>query len=209
MFTPSQRQLDIFSIWQNRDDNILINAVAGSGKTTTLLQLLELCEYRTLFLAFNKSVQEEIQAKIDSRGLQQGKALTMHSLGLSAIRNKYRKVHINNNKNWDIIKKLQDEFKPIFRRMPWEDKIKISYCLIDMNDISRMFLTDDIDEIHTQFLSMDKAMFEHDNLPEFWEKFLEIRQQGYDSDTVEVDFNDMIYLPVLKELYILSISPFL
>ena len=43
--------------------------------------------------------------------------------------------------------------------MPWEDKIKISYCLIDMNDISRMFLTDDINEIHTQFLSMDKAMF--------------------------------------------------
>ena len=207
MFTPSQRQLDIFSIWQNRDDNILINAVAGSGKTTTLLQLLELCEYRTLFLAFNKSVQEEIQAKIDSRGLQQGKALTMHSLGLSAIRNKYRKVHINNNKNWDIIKKVQDAFKLTFRRMPWEDKIKLSYCLIDMNDISRMFLTDDIDEIHTQFLSMDKVMFEHNHLKEFWEKFLEIREEGYNTDSVEVDFNDMIYLPVLKDLYI-PIQPY-
>jgi len=31
MFNLSQRQLDIFSIWQNRNNNILINAVAGSG----------------------------------------------------------------------------------------------------------------------------------------------------------------------------------
>ena len=86
MFSPSQRQLDIFSIWQNRDTNILINAVAGSGKTTTLLQLLELCNSKTLFLAFNKSIQEEIQSKIDIKGLRQGKSMTLHSLGLLAIK---------------------------------------------------------------------------------------------------------------------------
>ena len=96
MFEPSQRQLDIFSIWQNRNSNILINAVAGSGKTTTLLQLLELCKYKTLFLAFNKSIQEEIQQKIESRGLKQGKAMTLHSLGLMAIRENCRKIKINN-----------------------------------------------------------------------------------------------------------------
>ena len=86
MFKPSNKQQKIFDTWNNTDKNILINAVAGSGKTTTLLELLQYCKYRTLFLAFNKSVQEEIQGQIDKKGLTQGKALTMHSLGLSAIK---------------------------------------------------------------------------------------------------------------------------
>lgn len=65
MFSASPKQTKIFDTWINTHNNILINAVAGSGKTTTLLQLLELCDNRTLFLAFNKSIQEEIQAKIE------------------------------------------------------------------------------------------------------------------------------------------------
>lgn len=207
MFRPSQRQLDIFSIWQNRDDNILINAVAGSGKTTTLLQLLELCQYKTLFLAFNKSVQEEIQSKIDERGLTQGKALTMHSLGLSAVRSSYRKVSINNGKNFDLIKKLQENNRNLFRRMSWEDKLKLNYCLMDMNDISRLFLTDDIEEIHKQFLSMDKVMSDLNSLPTLWTQFLELRNATYQGDAIEVDFNDMIYLPVIKDLSI-PIDPY-
>ena len=51
--------------------------------------ILERSEYRTLFLAFNKSIQEEIQAKIEERGFQHAKAMTIHSLGLSAIRNTF------------------------------------------------------------------------------------------------------------------------
>lgn len=206
-FIPSQRQLDIFSIWQNRDSNILINAVAGSGKTTTLLQLLEYCEHRTLFLAFNKSVQEEIQYKIDSRGLGQGKALTMHSLGLSSIRQSYRKVRINNGKNYDILKKVQEINRVIFRSYPWKDRIKIGYTLMDMNDISRLFLTDDIQEISRHFLSMDKLMFSFEHLEELWDDFLNIRNEYYESNTVEVDFTDMIYLPVYKNL-IIPIEPY-
>ena len=31
MFSASQRQQDIFDTWKNTDENILINAVAGSG----------------------------------------------------------------------------------------------------------------------------------------------------------------------------------
>ena len=202
MFSPSQRQLDIFSIWQNRDTNILINAVAGSGKTTTLLQLLELCNSKTLFLAFNKSIQEEIQSKIDIKGLRQGKSMTLHSLGLLAIRNSYKKWKINNGKNFDLIKKLQSDERRIFSRLSWEDKIKFTYTLMDMNDISRLFLTDNIEEIKIHFNSMDKLMVSHPDLEYIWSKLLELRTESYEQNLVEIDFNDMIYLPVLKNLHI-------
>lgn len=206
-FVPSQRQLDIFSVWQSRDSNILINAVAGSGKTTTLLQLLEYCQYKTLFLAFNKSVQEEIQAKIDKRGLLQGKAMTMHSLGLSAIRSSYRKFRINNGKNYDILKKVQDTNRGIFRSYPWKDRIKIGYTLMDMNDVSRLFLTDDIATISEHFLSMDKVMFSFEHLEPLWEAFVAFRNEYYTSNTIVIDFTDMIYVPVIKDLTI-PIDPY-
>lgn len=202
MFQASTRQADIFSTWEDTDKNVLINAVAGSGKTTTLLQILEKCKYKTLFLAFNKSIQEEIQSKITERELKQGKAMTLHSLGLMAIKNKYKRVKINNGKNFDLIKKLQDNEKPSFRKMPWADKLKLSYNLMDMNDISRLFLTDDIEEITNHLVSMDKPLSESTQIEYLWGKFLEIRDATYEAVNLEVDFTDMIYLPVLKDLYI-------
>ena len=201
MFEPSQRQLDIFSIWQNRNSNILINAVAGSGKTTTLLQLLELCKYKTLFLAFNKSIQEEIQHKIESRGLKQGKAMTLHSLGLMAIRENCRKIKINNGKNFDLIKQLAEKNRR-FKRIPWQEKLKLSYTIMDMNDVSRLFLTDDFNEIKKHLLSMDKNITLHDDLSIFWEDFVELREQSYQESVINIDFNDMIYLPVIKNFHI-------
>lgn len=204
---PSQRQIDIYDCWENEDYNIVINAVAGSGKTTTLLNLLEKCEYKTLFLAFNKSVQEEIQAKMDAKGLLQGKALTMHGMGLSAVRNKYRKIKINNGKNFDILKKVQNVNKRILETYPWKDRLKISYTLMDMNDISRMFLTTDVDEIKSHMISMDKMLFEFDELNLLWNDMLSIREEYYQRTSVEIDFLDMVFLPVHRELYI-PIDPY-
>lgn len=201
-FVPSSKQLDIFTTWEAEDCNILINAVAGSGKTTTLLNLLERCQYRTLFLAFNKSVQEEIQHKIDGRGLRQGRSMTMHSMGLMAIRAAYRTFKLNSGKNFDILKRVQEEFSMMFRRMPWKDKVRFGYTLMDMNDVSRLYLTNDLEEIFNQFITMDKPIFQHDRLAEVWNRFVQIRDSYYEGTNVEIDFTDMIYLPVRKRLNI-------
>lgn len=207
MFKPSNKQQKIFDTWNNTDKNILINAVAGSGKTTTLLELLKYCKYRTLFLAFNKSVQEEIQGKIEEKKLGQGKALTMHSLGLSAIRKHYKKVIIKNGKNFDLLKLVQDKHKSIFRYMKWEDKLKLSYTLMDMNDISRLFLTDDIAEIKKHLQSMDKNFVNHKDIVSLWSSFVNYRESSYNSNPVTIDFNDMIYLAARDELHI-PIDPY-
>jgi DNA helicase-2/ATP-dependent DNA helicase PcrA len=205
MFKPSNKQQKIFDTWNNTDKNILINAVAGSGKTTTLLELLQYCKYRTLFLAFNKSVQEEIQGQIDKKGLSQGKALTMHSLGLSAIRHHFKrksKVIIKNGKNFDLIKEVQNKHKSIFKYMKWEDKLKLSYTLMDMSDISRLFLTDDIPKIKKHLQSMDKNFSSHKDIVSLWASFVSLREKSYTAKTVVIDFNDMIYLAAREKLYI-------
>lgn len=199
---PSSRQQLILDEWLNTDNNILISAVAGSGKTSTLLMLLEHCQYRTLFVAFNKAIQEEIQNKMDQRGLKQGKAMTMHALGLTAIRGAGIRFSIQNNKNWNILSQMQNENRGLFRSIPREDKLRLLYSLIDMNDVSRMFLTDDIGEIRRHLAVMDKILMDHNSLPNLWNTFLQYRARSYEGNNIEIDFADMLYLPVIRNLAI-------
>ncbi len=62
--------------------NIRINAVAGSGKTTTIIEYVRSRPpgSRLLYLAFNKSVKLEAIAKFKKQGLDHVKIETAHSL---------------------------------------------------------------------------------------------------------------------------------
>lgn len=194
----SIRQEAILETWDNSTNNLLISATAGSGKTFILFELLKKCEYKTLFVAFNKTIQEEIQGRLDAENLRQGKAMTMHSLGLTAIRATGKRFNINNSKNWGIIKKVQQKHRNIFRNLRREDQLKISYNLIDIDEVSRMFLTNDLEVIKECMLTMDKVIFENSYTDALWESFLEFREEGYNQNVLEIDFSDMIYLPIIK-----------
>ncbi|MEI7980997.1 MAG: UvrD-helicase domain-containing protein [Bacteroidota bacterium] len=80
-FTPEQRAII------HSSGNIKINAVAGSGKTSTLLGYAE--ERRNsgpiLYIAFNKSVKIEAERKFAALELSNVKVETAHSLAYSYI----------------------------------------------------------------------------------------------------------------------------
>lgn len=206
--TPSSNQQVVYDTWTTTDSNILIEAVAGGAKTTTLMGVLERSQYRTLFLAFNKSIQEEIQKRIEERGFTHAKAMTLHSLGLLSIRNHYgsKNVVINNNKSWQLMKDLEKFNKRLFGSLVWEERAKISMTIMEMNDMSRLFLTNDMKQLFEFMKQMDKFYFEHPNLESLWQDFLELREQSY-RGKVEIDFTDMIYL-VVKEKIMIPIQPY-
>jgi len=62
-FTPSKYQKDIFNFILKDTRNAVVSAVAGSGKTTTLLKALDLIpdDKSVLFLAFNVSIRDELK----------------------------------------------------------------------------------------------------------------------------------------------------
>jgi superfamily I DNA/RNA helicase len=207
--TPSIKQQTVYDTWTTTDYNLLIQSVAGSGKTTTLMGILERCEYRTLFLAFNKSIQEEIQGKIEQNGYAHAKAMTIHSLGLLSIRNHYGSgnVIINNNKSWQLMKDLERFNKRLFGSLIWEERAKISMTIMEMNDLSRVFLTNDMKELFGFMKQMDKFYFEHPNLEQLWNEFITLREQTYTGSKIEIDFNDMIYL-VVREKIMIAVQPY-
>jgi len=99
-FTPSVYQQKIYDWFRSGSDCIAVSAVAGSGKTTTIVQGLHQAPQsihfnssHVLFAAFNKSIVEELlrrlPAGVDCR--------TIHSLGYATLRNGMR-----NTPKWDI-----------------------------------------------------------------------------------------------------------
>lgn len=67
--------------------NIKINAVAGSGKTTTILEYAKARpkNKRMLYLAFNKSVKLEAQRRFQAAGLRNVQVETAHSLAFHHV----------------------------------------------------------------------------------------------------------------------------
>lgn len=64
-------------------DNVVLDAVAGSGKTTTISSLAKLCgKKRLLVIAYNAMLRKETQAKIDKLEIKNVKVHTFHSLAV-------------------------------------------------------------------------------------------------------------------------------
>lgn len=77
--TWSPLQTAIFNLIEDPNGgNAIIEAVAGSGKTTTIVEGVKRARGTTIFLAFNKSIAEELK----SRGVN---ARTFHSLTYGAV----------------------------------------------------------------------------------------------------------------------------
>jgi superfamily I DNA/RNA helicase len=90
---PSEMQLGFYRWIYLGDGNAVLIAVAGSGKSTSIvnsLMFIEPHEFVTI-LAFNTAIAEEMRAKIVELGVRMGRnmqrvqAKTFHSMGFGAI----------------------------------------------------------------------------------------------------------------------------
>ena len=90
----------------NSTGDIKINAVAGSGKSTTIIEYAKArpANSKILYLAFNKSVKLEAQKKFAEQGLHNVKVETAHSLAYREIvfRHNYR-IKANGYKTHEIV----------------------------------------------------------------------------------------------------------
>jgi hypothetical protein len=83
LFTPSpEQQLIIDAI--KRGENVAVNAVAGSGKTTTILGIAkQIPEKKILQITYNRALKLEVEKKAKLNKLDNLKILTFHGLACS------------------------------------------------------------------------------------------------------------------------------
>ena len=90
--TLSPQQLAAVEWVRNGSGNGYIEAVAGSGKTTALLECCAAVKGPVQFAAFNRKIADEIGARAAARGRDHGKGGTFHSFGLAAWKRMHRNV---------------------------------------------------------------------------------------------------------------------
>lgn len=108
-FVPSVEQMDFYNWVEYGVGSALVEAVAGSGKTTTLIHGLKLMlKYGKVFMgAYNKKISEEIKAKA---GRRDGLFIsTFHSAGFSVWRKMYPNVEVDKNKCQGIYVKMAEQ----------------------------------------------------------------------------------------------------
>ncbi len=118
-FNPTEAQLKIYDFVEHGTGNGIIDAVAGAGKTTTLMGCIQHIKNTqdTLFCAFNTSIRKEIQRKFHDMGKNVA-VKTNHALGLQILRSKIH-IQLNDNKYKQIIedegffKLIEDEIDAI------------------------------------------------------------------------------------------------
>ena len=110
-FTPSKEQKEIFKFILNGEKNAVISAVAGSGKTTTLLEALKLIpeDKSVLFMAFNKSIAKELRERVPQR--ESIKVMTVHGFGIETIRKSINEPSIDNKKYRMMLKNIGQFYK--------------------------------------------------------------------------------------------------
>ena len=198
-FTPSKYQQRIYDFIEKGSGNAVINAVAGSGKTTTLISLLERVPStsRVLFLAFNKSIVEEL--KIKTSRFSNVDVKTLHSLGCSALRKQISTIgDINSSKYRQYVtEQLKSGAYAPTRELSLEEKSEYKSNIINLIDLARVNLCQSTQDIIS--VAHKHGIFLYDNEVQLVTNAIVWGRS--ESGLSTIDFTDMIYLPCyLKDI---------
>lgn len=192
-FTATEEQKKIFHFIKNRKENLVIQALAGCGKTTTVVRALEILpkETKKIYLAFNKHIQMELKGKLPDDVF----CYTFHGLGTNAIKNTYGdsivfdemkldKIIMNKSKRWNLNDELHNkqDITDYLNRM----KKFVNLC--------RQTVT--LDKKYLPYIS-SKYDLEMDD-PKDHKRVWSVMEEMV-SNRRSFDFTDMVFLPAIDK----------
>lgn len=195
---PSPQQTAIFAHARSAHANLIVDAKAGSGKTTTLIELLkclpvrnpgELSSARIRFLAFNKLIADTLSARCPKHVV----CSTFHSLGLSALKaSGFVDPEDARSREWVNGTKCR---KLVWNACDREDPDITSIIRLVGLTKSVAVLPENID-----FAMLEAFAYAHsmnlENPRRAFEVVRSVAMKSF-SDLSSIDFDDMLYLPVM------------
>ena len=178
-------QKEIFNGIENTENHVFINAGAGTGKTTTIVESSGKLPLGTkaAFLAFNKSIADELATKLPE-GVD---AKTFHAFGFAAIRAAGIKTKVNNYKLNNIIKDL---LGADFYYVPLKKLVSlVKGSLIEGTDVKSINIL--IDDYNINFNSEREELIAIQSIP----AILTMCK----TQTHIIDFDDMIWMPLVND----------
>lgn len=202
-FVPSAYQQAIFDAVKDPNvGSIIVDAKAGSGKTTTIIEAAKLMKGDIFLGAFNKKMADELFLRC--KGMFNVKAATFHSAGFQAIRKVMPNIGSPTNKIFSIAKQLNDKNHndddfdkqafQIARIVSMAKQRGIGAIIPDTEIVwEDMILTFGLDE------SLPERFDERPEMKYLINFCQEVLDYDFNNSEV-IDFDDMIYLPLKMNL---------
>lgn len=202
-FVPSLQQQAFFDWIKKGKGNCFIDAKAGTGKSTSLIEGAAYMKGDVAMVAFNTKIADELKVKISRKGLRNVVAKTFHSYGLSAWknhlrRNFYPKNFVNGYKVANIIEETYDKdtcelYESFVKKIVSMAKQTGVGFYCDIDNVSVWF---DIAEHFDLESDLDKEAKIETGI----NMAIEVLKKSIEISRDVVDFDDMIYMPVLKNI---------
>jgi len=201
---PSKYQEAIYDFVRHGKGNAFVEAVAGSGKTTTAIEIAKIVReelgYDATFLAFNKDIVVELQKRMDNKDI----AKTLNSLGNSALWNFLgkKKLTLESYKYSNLIqKRLEDrgmEKKGRFYEIAGQIRDIVSFSqsyLVDAQNDDELR-----DMVYLQGLDMPNNFLSESDVFGIVQSVL-IEGEAMAKNRI-ISFDDQIWLPIKWNLTI-------
>lgn len=194
--TPTPEQFAIVEAAQSTSDNLLINALAGAAKTSTLILIANaLPAVLILCLAFNKKVADEMRDRLP----ENCESMTLNSLGHRAWGAAIgRRLVVDKAKMYGILKSLIDKLSKTQKEEAYDNFSTILKNL----ELAKSggWIPDGKFDQGKRLVNDEKFFASLDEAP------TELEEQLYRASMYEsiaqaykgtIDFNDQIYMPTL------------
>ena len=198
-FTPTEEQKAIIDAAKNTKDNLIIVAYAGAAKTTTLTLIAnELSNQRSLCLAFNRNIANEMAKRLPHNC----SSMTLNGIG-HRLWNRYlgnNSVQLENNKVWNILKRINNEMMSHEKLYGSEAREVID--AVKLGKISGFLpsdtVTDGLSPIYGDHKFFDLLEYRPSRIQE--EFIIEITKESfYQSCKGIIDFDDQILCPTVVD----------
>ena len=193
VFTPSPQQFSFYDWIENGEGSCVLEAVAGAGKTSTLINGLNLMTGTIFFGAYNKKIAEEIANRAPKRdGLF---ISTMHAAGFKAWRRMAPNVKVDSNKCRDIFRDAASR-NPQYTEFEGAVLSLVSYAKQAAVGVTSAINDNSVWIKLIEHFDVETA--ENDNIVIALSK--KLLQKSIEADTKVIDFDDMIYAPLIHKV---------
>ena len=200
-YIPSEYQEKVFDFVEHGVGNGVIKAVAGSGKTSTIVSAMQLVpkNKKCLFIAFNKSIVQELEERL--KGYSNCAIKTIHSLGYSIVRrNLGANIALDEYKYTLLVKNNIGELTSLDiseKKMSRRELLTYVNSIIKLIDFARFNCAQSAREI--------RRVADTYGIPVMYDEcdIVEKCLNWGKEHTETVDYTDMVWLP-----YELSLRPF-
>jgi DNA helicase-2/ATP-dependent DNA helicase PcrA len=187
---PSAYQQAIYDFVAHGQGHGVVEAVAGSGKTTTLLGALQRVPEgkRVLFAAFNTAIAEKLKGQVPDHI----DVHTSHGFGLSALRKQWPGLRVNDYKYYDIAEQI---VCANWLRTATPSRLYMRNTLLDYLRFVQAALVDPRDTPAVAALGARYDLTRQ--YPQVFQWLVTLVERGYQHTFTanEVSFGDMLWLP--------------